>query len=121
MMSLNCAAFPGHLIESELFGHTRGAFTGANTNRIGAFKEADGGTLFLDEIGEMPLTMQPRLLRVLEAREIKRVGENRERDADTWIIAATNRPCADPSWKISRGPVQTLKRHPDSYPFTSGA
>ena len=90
MMSLNCAAFPGHLIESELFGHTRGAFTGANTNRIGAFKEADGGTLFLDEIGEMPLTMQPRLLRVLEVRKIKRVGENRERDADTRIIAATN-------------------------------
>jgi DNA-binding NtrC family response regulator len=91
MIPLNCAAFPEHLIESELFGHLRGAFTGANTTRIGAFEEADGGTIFLDEIGEMPLAMQPRLLRVLEGKVIKRIGENRERPVDVRVVAATNR------------------------------
>ena len=91
MIPLNCAAFPEHLIESELFGHIRGAFTGADANRTGAFEEADGGAIFLDEIGEMPLSMQPRLLRVLEGKTIKQIGENRERSVDVRVIAATNR------------------------------
>lgn len=91
LIPLNCAAFPEHLIESELFGHVRGAFTGADANRTGAFEDADGGTILLDEIGEMPLSMQPRLLLVLEGKMIKRIGENRERPIDVRVIAATNR------------------------------
>src|SRR5262249_49760539 len=80
------------LIESELFGHVKGAFTGADRDRIGAFEEADGGTLFLDEIGEMPLEMQPKLLRVLESGELRRIGENRRPQIDVGGLPATNRP-----------------------------
>jgi DNA-binding NtrC family response regulator len=88
---VDCSAISPNLIESELFGHARGAFTGADRERIGAFEAADGGTVFLDEIGEMALEMQPKLLRALESREIRRVGETRARKTDVRVIAATNR------------------------------
>jgi len=88
---VDCGAISPNLIESELFGHAKGAFTGADRRRIGAFEAADGGTIFLDEIGEMPLDMQPKLLRAIEAREIRRAGENEPRKIDVRVIAATNR------------------------------
>ncbi len=88
---LDCGAIPPNLIESEIFGHERGAFTGADRTREGAFERADGGTIFLDELGELRLDLQPRLLRVLENREIRRVGGNRVREIDVRVIAATNR------------------------------
>jgi DNA-binding NtrC family response regulator len=88
---VDCGAIPENLFESELFGHVRGAFTGALQNRAGAFEEATGGTLFLDEIGEMPLAMQAKLLRAIETRRIRRVGESRETDVDVRIVCATNR------------------------------
>jgi DNA-binding NtrC family response regulator len=91
---VDCGAIPENLIESELFGHVRGAFTGAVSSRKGAFEEANGGTLFLDEIGEMPLALQPKLLRALETRSIRRVGEATARPVDVRIVAATNRPLA---------------------------
>jgi two-component system response regulator GlrR len=90
-MVVDCSALPAGLAESELFGHLRGAFTGAVDHRLGAFLEADGGTLFLDEIGELPLDLQPKLLRVLETGMVKRVGENNPRRADVRIVAATHR------------------------------
>ena len=88
---VDCGALPDNLVESELFGHTRGAFTGASGERAGAFEVAHGGTLFLDEIGEMSPAAQPRLLRVLERRQVKRVGSDRYRDVNVRIVAATNR------------------------------
>ncbi len=88
---INCAGIPENLLESELFGHVRGAFTGANTERAGKFEIPDGGTLFLDEITEMPPELQTRLLRVLQDRCIERVGSNRRIDLDLRIVAATNR------------------------------
>jgi transcriptional regulator with GAF, ATPase, and Fis domain len=91
---VDCGAVAPTLMESELFGHCRGAFTGATTDRKGAFEAADGGILFLDEIGELPLEMQPKLLRALATGEVKRVGENQVRRTDVRIIAATNR-CLD--------------------------
>jgi DNA-binding NtrC family response regulator len=88
---VDCSAIAPTLVESELFGHVRGAFTGAERERIGAFEAAHGGTLFLDEIGELPLEIQPKLLRALESREIRRVGETHPRKVDVRVIAATHR------------------------------
>jgi len=88
---VDCGALPPNLLESELFGHEKGAFTGAMTRRVGVFEEARGGTVFLDEIGELPLELQPKLLRVLEAREIRRLGTNSYTPVDVRIITATNR------------------------------
>lgn len=88
---INCGAIPAELLESELFGHEKGAFTGAITSRQGRFELANGGTLFLDEIGDMPLSMQVKLLRVLQERSFERVGSNKSIDADVRIIAATHR------------------------------
>ena len=93
-IAVNCGAIPETLIESELFGHAAGAFTGAGKSREGLFESADGGTLFLDEIGELPLNMQVKLLRVLQERKVRRVGDSQEREVDVRIIAATNRDLA---------------------------
>jgi transcriptional regulator with GAF, ATPase, and Fis domain len=90
-VGVNCSAIPETLIEAELFGHKRGSFTGANEDRAGLVQEATGGTLFLDEIGEMPLPLQAKLLRVVQEKEYRRVGENQDRRADVRLIAATNR------------------------------
>ena len=89
---LNCAAIPEHLLEAELFGHTRGAFTGAVASRTGRIEAAHGGTLFLDEIGEMPLMLQAKMLRFLESGEIQRVGDNDVSRVDVRIVSATHRP-----------------------------
>jgi len=94
LVAINCAAFPETLLESELFGYEKGAFTGADRAKQGRFELADGGTLFLDEIGEMPLSMQVKLLRVLEAKVIQRLGSVKEIPLDIRIVAATNRDLA---------------------------
>src|SRR5262249_51784170 len=88
---IDCSAIASQLIESELFGHERGAFTGATSTRAGALEEAAGGTVFLDEIGELDRELQPKLLRALEQREIRRVGASQYRPIDVRVIAATNR------------------------------
>ncbi len=90
-VAINCGAIASGLIESELFGHSRGAFTGAMQQKSGLFEEADGGTLFLDEIGELPLDLQPKLLRVLQEGEVRRVGENLPRKVNVRVLAATAR------------------------------
>jgi DNA-binding NtrC family response regulator len=95
MVRVNCGAIPANLVESELFGHEKGAFTGAFERKIGRFQEADGGTLFLDEIGEMPLEAQVKLLRVLQSGEVQPIGGRHAKEVDVRVIAATNKTLAD--------------------------
>jgi DNA-binding NtrC family response regulator len=97
---VDCGAISPSLVESELFGHLRGSFTGADRDRVGAFEAADGGTVFLDEVGELPVELQPKLLRAIEAREIRRVGETRPRKMNVRIVSATNR---DLEREVNRG------------------
>ncbi len=94
-IAINCAAIPDGLVESELFGHTKGAFTGATQLRLGSFELADGGVLLLDEISEMPVGLQPKLLRILEEGQVRRVGGSRDIRFDVRVVAATNRPIED--------------------------
>ena len=94
-VAINCGALPENLIESELFGHAKGAFTGADEHRTGLFEVASGGTIFLDEIGELPKAMQAKLLRVLESREVRRVGENKTVSVDVRVVCATHRDLAE--------------------------
>jgi transcriptional regulator with PAS, ATPase and Fis domain len=100
LVRVNCAALSEHLLESELFGHVRGAFTGAIKDKTGRFQKADGGTIFLDEIGDLPPSMQVRLLRVLQERKIERVGDSTPIPIDVRVVAATNQ---DLQTKIQRG------------------
>src|SRR5215468_9405345 len=99
-VAINAASIPESLIESELFGHERGAFTGAVATRPGCFEQANGGTLFVDEIAEMPMSLQPKMLRVLGDGRVRRLGGNYEFEFDVRVIAATNR---DPLLAISEG------------------
>jgi anaerobic nitric oxide reductase transcription regulator len=95
LVTLNCAALPDTLVESELFGHVKGAFSGAATERSGKFELADGGTIFLDEVGELPIAVQAKLLRVLQNGQLQRIGSDREHKVDVRLIAATNRDLAE--------------------------
>jgi formate hydrogenlyase transcriptional activator len=100
LIKLNCAAIPLDLLESELFGHEKGAFTGAITQKIGRFEMADKGTLFLDEVGDIPAALQPKLLRVLQEQEFERLGSGRTHKVDVRLVAATNRDLAE---MVARG------------------
>jgi sigma-54 specific flagellar transcriptional regulator A len=100
LVSVNCAAIPRDLLEAELFGHEKGAFTGAFSRRIGRFEEADDGTLFLDEIGDMPLELQGKLLRIIENRTVSRVGSNLEKPVNFRLVCATNQNVKD---KVKKG------------------
>ncbi|MDH4234810.1 MAG: sigma 54-interacting transcriptional regulator, partial [Gallionella sp.] len=129
---VHCAAFPEQLLEGELFGHARGAFTGATAAREGRFEAANGGTLLLDEIGEVPLSVQVKLLRVLQEREIERLGENQPRKVDVRIIAATHRDLpamvnsgefrADLYYRLRVLPmhVPALREHREDIPLLAG-
>ncbi len=94
-VTINCGALPEQLVESELFGHEKGSFTGATDDKAGLFEVADRGTMFIDEVGELPLSLQPKLLRVLEDGSMRRVGSHKERRVDVRIVAATNRDMAE--------------------------
>src|ERR1700733_10958878 len=107
LVAVNCAAIPSALLESELFGHERGAFTGAVAQTVGRFQSADGGTLFLDEIGDLPLELQPKLLRALQEKQCERLGSGRTIQVDARVIAATNQDL----W----GMVQERKFRADLY------
>jgi transcriptional regulator with GAF, ATPase, and Fis domain len=100
---VDCGAISPNLVESELFGHMRGSFTGADRDRVGAFEAADGGAVFPDEVGELPVELQPKLLRAIEAREIRRVGETRPRKVNVRVVSATNR---DLEREVNRGQVR---------------
>ena len=99
MIIVNCGAIPSELLEAELFGHIKGAFTGATNNRIGKFEAANGGTIFLDEVGELPLALQVKLLRVLQTKQFEAIGSSKTTEVDVRIIAATNRDLEEASRK----------------------
>jgi anaerobic nitric oxide reductase transcription regulator len=132
LVRVNCAALPESLAESELFGHVRGSFTGAFDHRAGKFEMADGGTLFLDEIGELPLSIQPKLLRVLQSGELQRIGSDKVLRVDVRIVAATNRDLAeevragrfrgDLFYRLSVYPLEVppLRARLDDIPLLSG-
>ena len=112
-VALNCSAIPETLLEAELFGHARGAFTGAVATRQGRLEQADRGTLFLDEVGTMSMGLQTKLLRVLQEREFERVGENRTIKVDVRVVAATNSDLAQMVGRrhVPRGPLLPPQRH----------
>ena len=123
MVSVNCSAIPENLIEAELFGHIKGAYTGAVNSRIGRFEQADGGTIFLDEIADLPFELQSKLLRVLQEREIQRLGSSETVKVDVRVIAATN---ANLLALVRAGPfprrsLLPVERCPDSHAFPARA
>ena len=115
LVKVNCSALPGELIESELFGHEKGAFTGATGRQVGRFELADGATIFLDEVAELPLRLQAKLLRVLQEGEFERLGSGKTIKVDVRVIAATNRNLAEAiqAGEVSTGPLLSLERLSD--------